>query len=592
MVNLASGLPTGGCTGDAPRVCGATSSSTYRTAGGEPDRAIDGDGQSGSWGSGSCTHTAGGASAGINWWQVDLGQSAAINSVNVYHRTDCCAERLMGATIAVSATADYTGGAVCGAITSTAAQPTIVDCNDAEGQFVTLETVDNIITICELEVMAVPPPAANPCEGDGATITNGINGAIAKNGGYANGESCTWSIECATGIPTFTFSSFQTEGGWDFVTFTGGDQGQLSGGMPSNPAVTGSAGTPLTMVFTSDGSVTQDGFAGDATCEPEPDPCTTAGGVSVVDGGDIAKGSYGNNEACEWNIECTGGGVPSFSFSSFQTEGNWDFVTFTNSVGGAADRFSGAATPADVTGIAGTSLTLIFTSDGSVVNGGFAGTASCAAAPASPCDGGITVVDGGAIVKNGGYGNGESCSWTMVCTTGIPTFAFSAFQTEGGWDFVSFENGDAGAAPGFSGGVNPGVVSGTGGALVLNFASDGSVTQDGFAGDFTCAPDPCDGGVTLTDGGSFSKTDYGNGESCSWNLVCSAGNPTLSFSAFNTEANFDFVRVDTTGDGSTNVNLSGGTTPADQTGVGTMLVEFYSDGSVIRSGFEASFTCA
>ena len=84
------------------RICGAVSSSTVGW-GGEPDRAIEGSiTHSGAWGRNSCTHTdAGdynernidGSLHGPAWWQVDLGEGALINHVDLMHRTDCCQDR-------------------------------------------------------------------------------------------------------------------------------------------------------------------------------------------------------------------------------------------------------------------------------------------------------------------------------------------------------------------------------------------------------------------------------------------------------------------------------------------------------------------
>jgi len=196
--NLVVGLPVGNCAfdrcvsmgtcalttdnaggGGVPgtngvRRCGAVSSSTVGW-GGEPDRAIDGN-PDGSWGAGSCTHTDGAGSydvPGTHWWQVDLGSSQAVDSVNIYHRTDCCQQRLLGATVYVSTTADYTRtGRSCGPVDDHLGDPDETSCNGISGRFVTVEQTDMVVTICELEVMGMdssnpfgpppPPPGGNP----------------------------------------------------------------------------------------------------------------------------------------------------------------------------------------------------------------------------------------------------------------------------------------------------------------------------------------------------------------------------------------------------------------------------------------------
>lgn len=78
----------------------ATQSSTW--AGGNwmafADRAIDGN-TDGDLSHGSVTHT----DVRTNpWWQIDLGASRAIRSVEVFNRTDCCMDRLNGARVFVS----------------------------------------------------------------------------------------------------------------------------------------------------------------------------------------------------------------------------------------------------------------------------------------------------------------------------------------------------------------------------------------------------------------------------------------------------------------------------------------------------------
>ena len=76
------------------------------------DRAVDQRAAATSWGQSSCTHTdagpeavlANGQSHGSAWWQVDLGGVATVDHISVWHRTDCCQDRLMSAQIWVSDT--------------------------------------------------------------------------------------------------------------------------------------------------------------------------------------------------------------------------------------------------------------------------------------------------------------------------------------------------------------------------------------------------------------------------------------------------------------------------------------------------------
>lgn len=73
----------------------ATQSSTLYGA--QAARAIDGN-TNGNYSAGSVTHTDTQAGA---WWQVDLGSTRRIESVELWNRTDCCGERLSNFTVSV-----------------------------------------------------------------------------------------------------------------------------------------------------------------------------------------------------------------------------------------------------------------------------------------------------------------------------------------------------------------------------------------------------------------------------------------------------------------------------------------------------------
>jgi len=80
---------------------GMTATQSSTAWGGTPDRAVDGN-TSGSWGSGSLTHTE--EQVNQPWWQVDLGTSEWIGSVELFNRTDCCSERLTDPVVLLSDT--------------------------------------------------------------------------------------------------------------------------------------------------------------------------------------------------------------------------------------------------------------------------------------------------------------------------------------------------------------------------------------------------------------------------------------------------------------------------------------------------------
>jgi hypothetical protein len=130
----------------------ATQSST--AYGGDASRAIDGE-QSAVWGDNSCTHTGElTANGGENWWQLDLGRVVDIGSVLLTNRADCCADRLNGAHVSVSQTADRSRSTECGVIDDAQAGEQIaVECSGARGRYLTVSNTESPhLTLCEVEV--------------------------------------------------------------------------------------------------------------------------------------------------------------------------------------------------------------------------------------------------------------------------------------------------------------------------------------------------------------------------------------------------------------------------------------------------------
>jgi hypothetical protein len=199
--------------------------------------------------------------------------------------------------------------------------------------------------------------------------------------------------------------------------------------------------------------------------------------------------------------------------------------------------------------------------------------------------------------------NNMLCTWTLVCPDGqAPEVTFSAFNIESGWDFLRVDT-DGNGSPNveFSGSSAPDPVTGSASTNTYVYDSDGSVNRPGFTGAVACVaapppppPDACAGSaVALGPGDTFSSdqypSDYRNNRNCAWTTSCPSGTPTVTFSAFNLENNWDFVRIDTTGDGSYDASYTGSSAPGPVSGAS--LIQFTSDGSVTRPGFEATLTC-
>ena len=143
----------------------ATQSSTlagYATA--AAGAAIDGN-TGGNFFDGSVTHTNSEANA---WWQIDLGASANISSLEIFNRTDCCGERLGDYWIFISDTpfnsTDTPAGLQSRAATwsnhqTSAPDPSATIAAGAQGRYVRIQLSGaNSLSLAEVRVIGIPAP--------------------------------------------------------------------------------------------------------------------------------------------------------------------------------------------------------------------------------------------------------------------------------------------------------------------------------------------------------------------------------------------------------------------------------------------------
>ena len=157
-----------------------------------------------------------------------------------------------------------------------------------------------------------------PCDADGISLSASTHGEIGftfdsapagdwefVGGNYGNGAACTWSIVCPSGTTSsLVFKTMDTEHGWDFVTVYDGDStdaGQLARFDGTNAYPVSSSGETMLVQFTSDGSVTRQGFLASYCCD-------TDGSCAFSDTADASSGSEGIGDAwplCTDNSGCT-----------------------------------------------------------------------------------------------------------------------------------------------------------------------------------------------------------------------------------------------------------------------------------------------
>eukprot|EP01050_Picozoa_sp_SAG11_P000723 SAG11_NODE_25_length_23789_cov_23.813592_5_plen_294_part_00 len=127
-----------------------------------------------------------------------------------------------------------------------------------------------------------------------------------------------------------------------------------------------------------------------------------------------------------------------------------------------------------------------------------------------PCTGGVTLTQpNGAIAFSDSYEDRATCTWTIECPYGTPTFSYEAMATEANFDFVNIYDGDTTADrlshdSGSMNAVDRPIVPTSSGMATVEFTSDGSVQGDGFDMSYTCNGGGGRGGGRGggTDGGS------------------------------------------------------------------------------------------
>jgi hypothetical protein len=255
--------------------------------------------------------------------------------------------------------------------------------------------------------------------------------------------------------------------------------------------------------------------AGLAGARAQAEPC--AGGVSLIDGGDVFQPDYNNNQDCAWLLTCSDPSLaPQITFTDFHTEGDWDFVYIYDGAdvsshiavtlhGGLGD------TVEQITGSSSSVLVRLVT-DGTVTGGGFTASYTCEnavpAAPPDPCAGDPVIVTDGGEFFHSTLTADQECKWQLVCSdnTLSPRITWTAFDLENANDHVYLQEGptntlqwlnDVGGAPGsatasFTGAEIPDVwtdmhndpcCDSSTGVLYL---SDGAIDGLGFVASWEC----------------------------------------------------------------------------------------------------------
>ena len=249
-------------------------------------------------------------------------------------------------------------------------------------------------------------------------------------GNYANNESTTVTIfpENVGDLVTFTFLSFDTEAGWDFLTVYNGPDtssdvlGNFSGATVPDPVSSTDATGALTFVFDSDGFTNNPGYEISISCAPAPS-CypPTALTISNISGStaDFDWTAGAGNSSWEYIIVPTGdpapnGGGSAATVTSTQFTG-LDFETtydvYVRADCGAEDGFSTWSGPVTFTTTQQTNFSV-----------------DCAS--------------GAPVNINYCYTNNDTMFWVFTSTTGFPLkLTFNAGTIEGNYDDITIYDG-------------------------------------------------------------------------------------------------------------------------------------------------------
>lgn len=462
----------------------------------------------------------------------------------------------------------------------------------------------------------------------GTTNLTAPSGTIADGSGsanYNNNANCKWVIAPAGATQIqLTFTAFDTEANYDTVfVYDGPDEtfpvlATWWGNTLPTVINTSSGVGAMCVRFTSDVTQTAGGWSANYQAYGNTPSCgggtilsTPTGSFNDGSGGS----SYGNNQQCYWFISPPCASSVTLSFSQFNTEQDYDGIVVYSDLAGTNQLavFTGTTIPSSITSNTGVML-VVFLSDFSTSLQGF--TANYTSTGSAYCSGttNLNTSDYATFTDGSGgnnYCNNQDCKWLIQPPQATSvTLNFTAFELENAssdgtiYDAVEVYDGTTTSATllgRFTGNNLPPTITSSGGSMLVRFISDLEENKQGFSAYYTSTQNPyCTGTTTslTAQSGTFAdgstSNNYANNTSCSWLIQpTNATAITLSFSAFNTELNYDGVIVY---DGANNTasvlgQFSGTSIPNAVTSTGgSMYVEFLSDPAVRGQGWTANYT--
>ena len=362
------------------------------------------------------------------------------------------------------------------------------------------------------------------------------------SGNYANNENIT-TVICPTNpgeLVTVTFTSFNTEAGFDFLRIYDGNStaapllGTFAGtALPPTFTSTAANGC-LTFNFTSDGSVVRAGWTANVTCSPAP---TCPRPTSVV-----VSGANSSSASVSW-VDVAGAGL-------------WDIIWLPAGspapTAGSTPNVTTSNNPYLITGLNSAMNYVVYIRAVCVPGVDSSEWTAGTAFSTTPdyCSGDAFTDPGG---PTGQYGNNANVTTTICPETpgDVVTVIFSSFDLENNFDFLRIYDGTSTAAPllGTYTGTNLPpltVATNPSGCLTFNFTSDGSVVRNGWNATVICGDPPACVRPTnltvtnITSGGATIGWTENNPGVSSWQVVvqpAGTGYPNASSTIINVTTN-------------------------------------------------------
>jgi len=443
--------------------------------------------------------------------------------------------------------------------------------------------------------------------GCGNTTLTAASGTFSDGSGdsdYENNQDCSWLVQVEDGNTIeLSFTSFDTENTDVVGVFDGNNENSPMIGVFSGSSIPNnitSTSNELLIIFRTDGSTTNAGWEASYTSSSSSTGCgnTTLTAASGTFSDGSGESNYENDQDCSWLIQVEDGNIIELSFTSFNTEYDYDFVTVydgNSAVSTSLGTFSGSSIPGNITS-SGNELYITFTSDGSETYAGWEASYYSAGTILTSATGSLSDGSG-----ESNYENDENSSWLIQVEDGnIIELNFTSFDTEEGFDFVKVYDGNSTTSTSlgtFSGSSIPDNITSSGNELFITFTSDENETYAGWEASYTSTPSRCETILTnaygyFSDGSGESNYEYD--QDCSWLIQVEDGNIIeLSFTSFDTEYDFDFVKVyDGNSTESTHIGtFSGSSIPDNITSSGNELfITFTSDDYENYAGWEATYT--